>query len=301
VLAPYQRIAAEIRGRIDRGELKPGDAIPSARQITKDFGVALATATKVLATLQQEGLATAVPGIGTVVAQESRPVPVRRTRRTRDVGVVRLALEIADREGLAEVSMRRIAADLGVATMSLYRHVPSKDDLLLMMIDAVMAEIEIPEPTADVRADLTSVAHRLWTMFRQHPWLASALSVLRPQVVPSGMRVTEYTLGRLRATGLSLADSMYVHLVLFSHVRGMATAIELEAEAVRESGTSADEYMAASRAAFEAAAGDAMPNLTALADTDFDLDLDWLFDFGLNRLLDGLDVFISSRVKEGTA
>jgi hypothetical protein len=132
-------------------------------------------------------------------------------------------------------------------------------------------------------------------MFRDHPWLASALSVLRPQVVASGMRVTEYTLGRLRATGLSLSDSMYVHLVLFSHVRGIATAIELEAEAVRESGTSVDEYMEASRAAFEAAAGGAMPNLTALAETDFDLDLDKLFEFGLARMLDGLDVFITSR------
>src|SRR3954447_23499400 len=122
---PYRRIADEIRERIERGELRPGQTVPSARQITKDHGVALATAAKVLAALRQEGLVSAVPGIGTVVARDSKPA-VRRPRRTRDMGVVRVALEIADREGLAEVSMRRIASELGMATMSLYRHVPGK-------------------------------------------------------------------------------------------------------------------------------------------------------------------------------
>src|SRR5512139_3813404 len=105
---PYRRIADQIRDRIERGELRPGQPVPSARQITKEHGVALATATKVLAALRQDGLVTAVPGIGTVVAQDSKPA-VRRPRRTRDVGLIRVALDIADREGLAEVSMRRIA------------------------------------------------------------------------------------------------------------------------------------------------------------------------------------------------
>src|SRR5215510_11674201 len=96
---PYRRIADEIRDRIERGELRPGQAVPSARQITRDHGVALATATKVLATLRQEALVTAVPGIGTVVAHHSTPA-VQRPRRNRDQGVVRVALDIADREGL---------------------------------------------------------------------------------------------------------------------------------------------------------------------------------------------------------
>src|SRR5215475_3413693 len=57
--APYLRIVDEIRARIASGELRPGDAVPSARRITRDWGVALATATKVLATLH---------GVGTVVS-----------------------------------------------------------------------------------------------------------------------------------------------------------------------------------------------------------------------------------------
>jgi DNA-binding transcriptional regulator YhcF (GntR family) len=291
---PYQRIAGEIRGQIERGDLAPGQPVPSARQITKDHGVALATATKVLATLRQEGLVSAVPGIGTVVAQDSKPA-VRRPRRTRDMGVVRVAMDIADREGLAEVSMRRIANELGMATMSLYRHVPGKEELMLLMVDAVMADLAFPETSGDIRADLATQAREMWAMFRRHPWMASALSVSRPQLVPSGMRLTDRSVGRLRAAGLSIMDSMFVHIILISHVRGIATAIELEAEAARESGISVDEYMEANREAFEAIAGDSMPNLTEMATSDMELDLDTLFEFGLQRLLDGIDQFIASR------
>lgn len=294
--APYQRIADEIRMRIDRGDLQPGDAVPSARQITKDWGVALATATKVLATLRQDGLVSAIPGIGTVVAQENTTVPVRRARRTRDVGVVRVAMEIADREGLAEVSMRRIATELGVATMSLYRHVPGKDELVLLMIDAALGEVAMPEPTSDLRADLTEIARRQWRMFGAHPWLASALSVSRPQLVPRGMRMTDRVLGRLRDAGLSLDDGMYVHIVLISYVRGIATAIEPEAQAALDSGMSVDEYMQTQRSEFEAIVGDEMPHLAEVARQEFEFDLDLLFEFGLTRLLDGLDLFIASRV-----
>ena len=64
---PYLQIASNLREKIVSGELSDGDPIPSARQITRDWGVAMATATKVLATLRSEGLVRALPGIGTVV------------------------------------------------------------------------------------------------------------------------------------------------------------------------------------------------------------------------------------------
>ena len=290
---PYRRIADQIRDRIERGELRPGQPVPSARQITKEHGVALATATKVLAALRQDGLVTAVPGIGTVVAQDSKPA-VRRARRTRDMGLIRVALDIADREGLAEVSMRRIAGELGVATMSLYRHVPGKEELVLQMIDAVMGELVMPEMSSDIRADLAAIARAQWAMYRAHPWMASALSVSRPQLAPSGMRLTDRVLGRLRAAGLSLRDGMFIHIVLFNYVRGTATAMELENEALRDSGISVEEYMAGQRAEFEAIAAGTMPNLLELSTLDFDFDLDALFDFGLDRLLDGLHRHIAS-------
>ena len=74
-MAPYRRIVDEISGRIAAGALRPGDRIPSARQITREWGVAIATATKVLATLRQEGLVEPRPGVGTVVTGGA-PTPV---------------------------------------------------------------------------------------------------------------------------------------------------------------------------------------------------------------------------------
>src|SRR5205809_7220858 len=72
---PYRRIADEIRARIAGGELRPGDPVPSARGITREWGVALATATKVLATLNAEGVTRSLPGRGTVVAGPTAPAP----------------------------------------------------------------------------------------------------------------------------------------------------------------------------------------------------------------------------------
>src|SRR3954447_931481 len=79
--APYLRIAAEIRRRIQAGELRPGDRVPSTRGLVQEFGVAMATATKALATLQQDGVVHSLPGVGTVVGPPPRATKsVRRLR-----------------------------------------------------------------------------------------------------------------------------------------------------------------------------------------------------------------------------
>src|ERR1700759_1496048 len=72
---PYARIAAELRDQIERGELQPGQRVPSTREITGRWGVAMATATKVLATLRQDGLVHPVPGGGTVVTDPATGPP----------------------------------------------------------------------------------------------------------------------------------------------------------------------------------------------------------------------------------
>ncbi|WNI18274.1 GntR family transcriptional regulator [Actinacidiphila sp. ITFR-21] len=71
-LPPYQRIAAQIKGQIERGELRPGDRIPSVRDIIRDENVSVATATRVAAVLRAEGYAETIPGIGTVARMPSK-------------------------------------------------------------------------------------------------------------------------------------------------------------------------------------------------------------------------------------
>ncbi|MFG1870572.1 TetR/AcrR family transcriptional regulator C-terminal domain-containing protein [Micromonospora arborensis] len=308
--APYLRIVEEIRRRIVAGELRPGDQVPSARRISQEWGVAIATATKVHAALRQQGLTEARSGVGTVVASAPEPTRVpaaERARQPRGAArpggegelsrerIVAVAIAVADADGMAELSMRRVATELGVATMSLYRYVASKDELVLHMIDAVLGDEEVPSrSTEGWRADLAAIARLEWRLFRRHPWLAPAMSITRPQLSPNTVAIADGVLHALEGFGLDSETQLYVHLTLFSFGRGLATAIEPEIEAQRETGLTNDEWMdyQESRLAELAAAGS--PLLRMAVRNDFDFDLDRLFEFGLNRLLDGLAGHLSN-------
>jgi AcrR family transcriptional regulator len=289
-----------VRERIAQGELRPGDRVPSARQITRDWGVAIATATKALAVLRDEGLTLPRPGVGTVVA--ARPAKPAKSRPERELDrdrIVRTAVAIADSEGMPQLSMRRIATELGVATMSLYRHVPGKDDLILAMIDAVFAEEHLPATRPPGwRAQLDLAARTQWSMFRRHPWLAPTMSLTRPQMAPNAMRMTEWVIGAFDGTALSLSDRLYAHILLFSFVRGIATALEQEDEAIRETGLTNDEWADAQDDEFARVLDShALVLFQRFAEAGFDFDLEQLFRFGLERLLDGLEPFVSSRTR----
>jgi DNA-binding transcriptional regulator YhcF (GntR family)/AcrR family transcriptional regulator len=308
----YSQIVAELRQRIEAGELAPGERVPSTREITRQWGVAMATATKVLTELRQQGLVRAVPGVGTVVdtgsqpprpsrpavAQPSAP-PAPRTRTQRDGAseqtlsterIVASAIAVADAEGLAAVSMRRVATELGVATMSLYRHVADKDDLLMRMMDAAFAEWALPTTApAGWRERLELAARTLWAMFRQHPWLALALSVTRPQPIASAIPFTEWVLSALDGRGLDLQTMFTTHITLFNYVRGTAVNVEMEAEAESLSGMDNEEWLDTQGPKLQGIlATGRFPTLQRLVTTEYDFDLDELFEFGLQRLLDGL-------------
>jgi DNA-binding transcriptional regulator YhcF (GntR family) len=292
------RIAADLRSRIAAGEFGPGDRVPSTREITRRWGVAMATATRALSLLQDEGVLRSVRGVGTVVAARpatARPSTARPARRratpspARD-DVVRAAIAVADAEGLATLSMRRIAAELGIPTMSLYQHVAGKDDLVTLMIDRAFGEESLPaQPAPDWRAALEIAARLEWAVFRRHPWLAPAMSLTRPQLVPSALAYTEWVLAALDGRGLDTATAFTVHIMVFSYVRGMAVNLESEAQAEAESGLTSDEWMDAHAGTLASlAGGGSFPHFERVANLDFDLDLDALFELGLRCLLDGL-------------
>jgi AcrR family transcriptional regulator len=294
-VADSAEILASIRRGITSGELKPGDRVPSTRQITRKWGVAMATATRVLTTLQQEGLVVARPGIGTVVASAPPPVTVtRRARSTTDItreDVVRTAIAIADAEGSGALSMRRVATELGVATMSLYRHVPSKDELLERMVDTAFADHRFTAPPPDDwLAALRTGARRLWEIFRRHPWAPAVMSLTRPQVTPNVLAYTEWVLSAMAGAGLTPGWIFQVHLTLFSYVRGLAISLEPEAVAEQETGLTYEEFIDTRDTAFAAVlSSGAFPTFqTVMAGADFDLDLDEQFEFGLRHLLTGL-------------
>jgi AcrR family transcriptional regulator len=332
-MTPSERIAAEIGARISAGRLAPGDRVPSARQIARDFGVAIATATRVLGRLRDEGLVRPVPGVGTVVAgpparrlstsddplpAHSGPTtPVSGPRTAAPAGrastasgrtspaaspsrerIAQAAIRIADVEGIAALSMRRIAAELGVATMSLYRYVQSKDELIALMVDAVYGQHPPQEPPpAGWRAQLSQLALLQWTICQAHPWLARVTSFTRPQLAPGGMAHTEWAMRAVSRLGLDPATSLHVMLTVVAFIFGIATNLESETEAQQTAGISSQQWMRNQEASFdEVMRSGRFPLLRELGDIpDFDLELDTLFEFGLERVLDGLAVFLEPR------
>ncbi|MFD5462445.1 TetR/AcrR family transcriptional regulator C-terminal domain-containing protein [Kitasatospora sp. NPDC127059] len=352
---PSERITDELRRRIAAGELKPGARVPSTRRIMREWGVAMATATKVLNRLREEGLVRAVPGVGTVVAAAAptaaaasggaagsvpagagaASAPVREAGRAaaatgptagagptgatagagvrrakggeRDLGrerIVAAAVRVADAEGLAALSMRRVATELGVATMSLYRHVPGKDELLRLMMDKVFGDQPIPEgPVPDWRTGLEEVSRLQWRIYRTHPWLASTMSFTRPVLAPDAALHTERAMAALVGTGLSGEEMAQTSVSLAAYTCGLAVHFEREAQAEQDSGLSADEWM--DRLDDEdhdrlMADPERFPMFDALnRGPEIDLSLEALFEFGLARMLDGVGALIEVRGRTG--
>jgi DNA-binding transcriptional regulator YhcF (GntR family) len=295
--AASTRIATELRRRITAGELSPGDRVPSTRQIVTDWGVAMATASKALAILRQDGLVEALPGFGTVVAGK-RAAPGRSGPGDLTAErIVRAAILIADLEGLGAVSMRRVATELSVATMSLYRHIANRDKLTELMADTIFSDHPLPaRPRGDWRAQLESVMRLQWSLYRKHPWLAQTISIARPQFLPNLVAHAEWSLRALAPFDLPTDVLLHTHITVFSFVRATALSNESELEARRDTGLTGDEWMDRQDEAGEAIhATGRFPHLAALVDRDeFELDFDALFEFGMRSLLDGIAVSVRS-------
>lgn len=302
--ARYRRIAAWIGDRITGGELRPGDRVPSTREITRQWGVAMATATKAIALLREQGLVETLPGSGTVVRSASAPrrrpsPPAPREPELSRERILRAAITIADEEGIAVVSMRRVATALDVATMSLYRHVPGKDVLTVRMVDTVFGDFAFPERRpAGWRASVEFAARLMWTVFRAHPWAAELMSMTRPQVLPNLLRYSEWALGALLTLDIDNDTRMCFYLTVIGHVRSTAMNLHAETQAQQDTGLTADEWMATQEPELRSLIKpSSYPAFTQVISQDFDFDLDRLFEFGLKTLLDGFEGLLRQRAR----
>jgi DNA-binding transcriptional regulator YhcF (GntR family) len=288
----YLRIADEIADDIRTGRLAEDHPAPSTRRIVRDWGVAMATATKVIGALRTAGLVETIPGRGTIVRRRSEPAAVTsRAASLTQQEIVQTAVRIADSDGLPMVTMRRVADSLGVSTMALYRHVPNKGDLTLRMADSVFAGVLLPEiPITNWRRCLDAVAHLFWTVFGRHTWAAEVFSISRPQLMPNVMPLAEWSLSTLRTMGFDAHDMLCAHINLFGHVRGMALVRLAETQAEQDTGMSADDWMGYhNRDSLRWANSAGYPGLAHIMGAQFDFNLDTVFEYGLQRLLDGID------------
>jgi AcrR family transcriptional regulator len=210
--------------------------------------------------------------------------------------IVAAALAVADADGLDAVSMRRLAAELGVAAMSLYHHVADKDRLLELMADAIGAEMVIPgEMPGHWREALRAIAHRTRDTFLRHPWLIDT-SARRPIVTANQLRhieqsaqavqMLEVDAASARAMVIAVDDYTIGHVFRQTKFGGERSPFTTEEDRRRLNDLLATGEFPLLARFFGAEPDRAEPDLTLPADT---------FEAGLEWLLDGMEQMLTAR------
>ncbi len=217
------------------------------------------------------------------------PKPGLSLERIVDAGV-----RVADAEGLAGVSMARVAQELGASTMSLYRYVAAKDELLRLMVDAAWGRPPPAEAGDDWRAALTRWARSFRDRIRRHPW-GLQVPIAGPPLTPHAVAWFESGLAALREASLSEDEKASVVLLVSGYVRSEGALVaDLTA-----AGSITDEAMAGyARVLGELTDPAHFPAVHALlAAGVFDQadPPEKEFEFGLTRILDGVAVLIAGR------
>ena len=214
--------------------------------------------------------------------------------------IVAAALALGDAEGLAAVSMSRVAKALGFTPMSLYRHVGSKEELLLHMQDRAVGPPPPgldPPPGQDWRTGLELWAWHTVAAMRAHPWIVQTLSILGPPATPNQLTWLEYGFRALAGTPLSEAEKLQVILMINAHTFGDLTFHDAEVADSRGEGGGGYELLFSrylDPARFPALIAAFTGGAFAAGD-DPQVDRDEQFRFGLDRILDGVAQLIGSR------
>ncbi len=155
------------------------------------------------------------------MATQTRDARSRRREPLSRERVLRAAIALADERGAAELTMRKLAKELGVEAMSLYNHVAGKDDLLDGMIEIVFGEIEPPSPGGDWKAELRKRAVSTRAALARHRWAIGEMEG-RTHHGTSNLRVHDAVLGCLRAAGFSVEATVHAYSVQDAYIYGFA-------------------------------------------------------------------------------
>ncbi len=217
--------------------------------------------------------------------------------------IVDAAIAIADADGADAVSMRRIAQVLRSGTMSLYWHVASKEHLLELMLDAMLAEVDVPEPTGDWQADLRAQARSTRTVLLRHRWVIDFIGA-RPSLGPNTLRNLDRSIATLGGLDIDTATAINALQTVNTYVSGAVLREFQEIRVQREQekiDVGGDDFAAGFAAWREKlAATGQFDHFLRILNDDVDPDAeetrDERFEFGLDCVLDG----IAAKVAPGT-
>ena len=220
--------------------------------------------------------------------------PSRGPKPGLDLGrIVRAGVTVADAEGLEALSMRKVAEQLGVGTMSLYRYVPSKQELLDLMFDTMLGE-RTPQPEdGGWRAQLEHFARDGLAVYQRHPWMLD-VPTRRPPLGPNVLGAFDAMLQALRPTGLTSAQMVSAATALGAYAAGAARTVVEAAESERRTGVS-DEAWWEERSSFweDFFDPERFPALVYVWEHGgYEQPLDD-FEFGLELVLDGIEALIA--------
>jgi AcrR family transcriptional regulator len=224
----------------------------------------------------------------------ARPAPVPLSRDA----IVRVAIAIADAEGLRAVSLRRVGAALGAGPMRLYGYMSTKDELLDLMVDAIYAEMTPDEaPAGEWRAALGSIARAIRDAATRHPWFVD-LNAGRPPRGPNGLAQFERLLAALHAApGFEDIDVVMQAAAMFiAYVIGAIRRQVGDRRAERESGMDEAESQSATRPYIQRMiATGTLPTLAKVVRDATRPPADVVFEQGLAWVLDGIAVHVARR------
>jgi AcrR family transcriptional regulator len=211
--------------------------------------------------------------------------------------IVKAAIELADREGIDALSMRRVATELGSGTMSLYRHVPGKAELLALMLDKVSdpGEDAARAEGAGWRDVVQMAARGSYRMYLRHPWLLQ-VNWTRPVIGPNTLASMELFMRGLAGLHLTDQERISVLIMVDGYVTGVARQQIQNAAVPDETGLTDEEFWSHQYPVLtKAMESGNYPAMAALSEDAFSLGWEETFEFGLQRLLDGIAALVDSR------
>ena len=217
--------------------------------------------------------------------------------------IVDAAIAIADGEGAEAVSMRRIAQVLRAGAMSLYWHLANKEHLLELMLDALMADIEVPEPTGDWQSDLRVQARSTRQVLLRHNWVINFIAA-RPPLGPNTLRNLDKSLAALEGLDIDTATAVNVLQTVATYVSGAVirelAEIRLQRDQEQLIGAGPDFAAKLEQWRKRLAATGLFDHFLRILSDDVDPDAEdtrqQRFEFGLDCVLEGIAAKLAGRL-----
>ncbi|WP_020388277.1 TetR/AcrR family transcriptional regulator [Kribbella catacumbae] len=242
-----------------------------------------------------------------MASEEFASVWTRPKRKRRDQPalsqeqIVAEAIKLLDADGLEALSMRRLGAALGAVATAVYWHVANKEELMELVIDHVYGELEIAEISDpdEWQQGAIDFAHSFRDMILRHPWMGSTLADVGVTYFgPNVLHMSDRMLALYETAGFDLVEANQASTAVLGFVVGIASTEAATLSKVKRSGMSATDWMTSVWPAARQAA-EQFPRVKALYAAhdaqDAATNSDETFNYGLSRVLDGLEARLATK------